>query len=537
MNKQIKQITVSWGFLLLAAVICFVPVVLGADADAGSGAQQDPITHEVSVDMMLVPIFITGPDGNPVFDLKKEDFEVKANGIPAQIAQFIQFNFQQQEEVVEEVTVDDKKIKVKQTSRAVFIIIDSVFNGYFGYRRAKTIALDIVKTSSPEDMIIVMENKAGAGPRHIAGPDESRKSIVKKIGKMKLPTGKWDRNLHLSREWNPEADTDAFDVVHNAAALENLSNKAKYMEKLAYKNQVHQFSTFLSRFKYALKTIKRPKVVFLLSEGISRAAFKNLSEEPEAEQYGKFHSAFRKTEKRVNEKNESREMRLFMDLQKIVKAINEGGSILYTINPGRARHDEEAAGEMSMRYLANESGGQYIAGSNSKKIIKKLKKTTSAYYELAFLATPDMGKTIDLKITCKRDGIKVNTFRRTERRKPYYRMDPVEKKLFALNMVTGGSWSRMVGKVVRIKYRKLRSDKTGPETATMIEVPLPNKMKGRELDLFCIRIDPKTKNVNVELLTRAVKDRANLIIKEQKDTNEFFVIIEPVFTYCVYNQV
>lgn len=523
--------------MFVFAALFFGPAALNADADAASGARQDTVTHEVSVDMMLIPIFITGPDGNPVFDLKAEDFEVYANGIPAQIAQFIEFNFHQQEEVVEEVTVENKKIQVKQPSRAVFIIIDSVFNGHFAYRRSKSIATDIINTSSPEDIIIVMENRAGAGPRHIAGPDESRKSIISKINRLRLPTGKWDKNLHLSREWNPEADSDAYDAVHNSAELENLSNKAKYMEKLAYKDQVHQFSAFLSRFKYALKTIKRPKVVFLLSEGISKAAFKNLSEDPEAEAYGKFSSAFRRTEKRVNEKNEDREMRMFMDLQKIVQAINEGGSVLYTINPGRIKADEEASGEMSMRYLAHESGGQYIAGSDTKKIIKKLKNTTSAYYELAFAATPDMGKTINLEIKCKREGIKVNTFKHTERKTPYYRMDPVEKKLFALNMVTGGSWSRMMGKVVRIKYRRLRNDNTGPETATMIEVPLPSKMKGRELDLFCIRIDPKTQNVDIELLTQTVKDRANLIIKKQNNTNEFFVIIEPVFTYCVYNQV
>ena len=534
MNKLIKK-TVILLVLLVPAVILFLgPTAPTVTADAE--AQQDPIKHEVSVDVVLVPLFITGPDGNPVFDLKKEDFEVKANGIPAEISQFIQFNFQHQQEVTEKVAKPAKKKEIKRPSRAVFIIIDSVFNGYFGYRRALDIAVDIVKASSPEDMILVMENRAGAGPKHVAGPDEDKGSIIKKIRKLKLPTGKWDKNLHLTRGWNPEADNDLFEMVHESPILEYLANKTKHMERLAYKNQIHQFSAFLTRIKYILKTIKRPKVVFLLSEGIAKAAFKDLFS-PKARVKIMTGSTLVRTEKRYNEIPEDREMRLFVDLQKIVNAINEGGSVLYTINSGKGRHDEEASGEMSMRYLAHESGGSYVAGSDTKKIIKKLKKITAAYYELAFLVTPDMGKAMDLEISCKRKGIKVNTFKHTERRKPYALMDEMEKKLFALNMVTGGSWSRLMGKVVRIKYNNLGEDKTGPENTSKIEVPLPAKMKDHELDLFSISIKPGSQEVNIQLITQEVKDKAQLVFKKQQNTNEYFVIIEPAFSLCVYNRI
>ncbi len=529
MSKLIKRLSVSWGLLFLTAALCF-PLM-------GFDAAQDPIKHKVSVDVMLVPVFVVGADGNPVFDLKKEDFEVYANGTPVEIAQFIRFDFEHQQEVLEEVMVKDKKIRVKQPSRALFLIIDSVFNSVLGYRRSKKIAIDIINNSSAEDMFIVLENRAGGGPRHIAGPDESRKDIIKKINKLKLPSGKWDKDLHLTREWNIVADSQYYDPVHNAASLENLTNMVKHSDRMAYKNQAHHFSRFLTQFKYALKTITRPKVVFLISEGIAKAAFKTLKNPEQVEDYGSFSSSLKKTEKRVSEENEFRETRFFQDLQKIVKAMNEGGTVLYTINPGKIRHDEEASGEMSLKFLAHESGGQYIAGSDAKKIVKKVRKTTAAYYELAFNATPDLGKNVDLKIKCKREGVKINTFKQTERTKPYYRMESVEKKLFALNMVTGGSWSRIMGKVVRIKYKMLRNEKSGSDTCLMIEVPLPKKMKDRRLDMFLVQIDPKTKKVHIELLTQAVKDRANFIIRKRNNTREFFVIIEPVYAYCIYNQV
>jgi hypothetical protein len=278
-------------------------------------------------------------------------------------------------------------------------------------------------------------------------------------------------------------------------------------------------------------------VVFLLSKGISKTAFKMYKESEKVPSYGKFGSALLRLPTRVNKQNEFRDQRLFHNLEQIVKAINQGGSVIYTVNPGKFDRDDEASGEMSLRYLAYESGGEYIAGSDSKNVIKKIKKTTAAYYELAFVPLPDMGKNIDIQLKCERKGTKVNTFKQTERTKPYFRMDPVEKKLFALNMVTGGSWSRMMGKVVRIKYKKLRTEKIKDETAFMIEVPLPEKMKNCQLDIFSIQIDPKNQKAEINMVTQMANSRTGLIIKKRKNKTDFFVIIEPVFAYCVYNQV
>ncbi|HLP59246.1 MAG TPA: hypothetical protein VK186_10470 [Candidatus Deferrimicrobium sp.] len=519
--------------MLMVAAICGTAPLTAS----GYEAKQDNITHKISVDVMLIPVFVVSPDGNPVFDLKKEDFALSVNGTPIEISEFVQFDFENQQELIEEVTVKTPEIEVKQPARAIFIVIDSVFNSFFGYRRAKEIAIDIINNGSPEDMFIVMENRAGGGLRHIGGPDENKKDTIKEIDKLKLPSGNWDRNLNLTREWNILADTNFYDPAEVSAGLENLSNTSRFMEKNAYKNQAHHFSDFLVQFKYALKTITRPKVVFLISEGIDKAAFSILQEPEKVAEYDDFSSALTRDEEGVDKKKAFQDPRLFKDLQEVVKAMNEGGSVLYTVNPGRIREDEEASGEMSLKFLANESGGQYIAGVDTQKIVKKVKTTTAAYYELAFTPTPEMRKNIDIEIKCKRPGVKVNSFKKTERAKPYYRMDLTEKKLFALNTVTGGDWSRIVGKVVKIKYRSLRDEKQGNEIISLLEIPLPPKMKGRELDLFYVQIDTQTKKVNIELLTQTLKDRANIIVRKRENKKDFFVIIEPVFTYCVYNQV
>ncbi|MCP5105846.1 MAG: hypothetical protein GY950_20830 [bacterium] len=532
-----KKMIVS-GLSLLLTFILFLSAALTAQTSSQpKDKKDDGITHNVSVSVMLVPVFAVDRDGNPVHDLEKEDFEIYANGAPMKITNFIRFDFDYDKEVLEEVTVKEKKEPAPTPSRAKFIIIDSVFNEFFAFRRAKKIAVDIIRNGSPDDIYIVLENRADGGIRHLGGPGTPGKELIRRINKLKLPSAKWSKSLHWCQEWNYEADFDNYDPVSASANLENLNRNKKDSERLMYKNQVHHFSQSLARFKYALKTVTRPKMVFLLSEGISRGAFKNYKASEKVEGYGKFGSALMRVEERVSQKNEARDQRLFKDLERIVRAINEGGSVLYTVNPGKVERDSEASGEMSMRYLAYESGGQYIAGSDTKKLIKRLKKATAAYYELAFIPTPDLGKKIDLKLVCKRENVTAKTFKHTTRTRPYFRMEPVEKKLFALNMVTGGSWSRIMGKVVRIKYKKYTARKQiGNQIPTKIEVPLPYKMQGRELDIFAIRIDPQTQKADIQLATHKLNEKAELVFNKRTDKNEFFVIIEPVFAYCVYNQ-
>lgn len=496
------------------------------------------ITHNVSVNLMLVPVFAVDTNGNPVLDLKKDDFVIHANNTPMEIADFIRFDFDYQKEVMEEITVKGKKVKAPQPSRAKFIIIDSVFNEFFAFKRAKTIAVDIIKNGAPDDMFIVLENRADGGLRHLGGPGMDKKTLIRQIKKLKLPSAKWSKSLHWCKEWDYEADEDNYNPISVSATLENLSRNKKDMERQAYKNQVHHFSRTLAQFKYALKTVTRPKMVFLLSEGISKAAFKNYQASEKVAGYGKFGSALLRQAPGVDKVNEFRDQRLFKDLVRIVQAINEGGSVLYTVNPGKMERDDEASGEMSMRFLAYESGGRYIAGRDTKKLVKRVKDATAAYYELAFVPTPDLGKRIELKLTCKRKGVNVNSFKQTSRSRPYFRMEPVEKKLFALNMVTGGSWSRIMGKVVRIKYKKyIARQAVENGRPAKLEIPLPLKMQGRELDIFAIRIDPRTQKADIQLATHKLSETAELIIKEQKDMQEYFVIIEPVFAYCVYNQI
>ena len=493
-------------------------------------AQEPMEKHKISVDAMLIPVFAVDLKGNPVFDLEKEEFKLFVNNKPIEIMSLLRFTFEEDMEVEKTVKVKRKIIAKERTERFIFIIMDSVFNSFHGYRRSKKIAEGIIKNASTEDIFIVLENVGTGGLKYISGPEKDSNKIIKKIRQLKVPTSKWDRSLFLTRPWNDMADTQEFQPRYDA-----VQRNRKYMQKLLYKQQVKHFSKNLKQFKYALKTIVKPKIVFLISEGIAKNAFKTgyalIDRSPS------YSVSVLKPEKTFKDEKNFFDRQLFKYLKDMVTTINEGGCVFYTVNPGKFERDEGASGEMSLRYLASEGGGKYIAGSDTKNIISHVKKTTAAYYELAFMTDDNMRDKLNIKVKCKRKGIKLHTFDKTEKGKTYEHMDTLEKKLFAFNIVTGGSWSRMVGKVVRVKYKKNKNEKIGEEKSNWIDVKIPDPIKNRELDIIVLHYDPETKKSEIYLKTKLVGDNLNLDVKRKKFMKNFFVIIEPNSVFCIYNEV
>jgi hypothetical protein len=315
-------------------------------------------------------------------------------------------------------------------------------------------------------------------------------------------------------------------------------------ERQRYQHQVRYFTHVLSQFKYALKTIDRPKIVFLISEGIALGAFRakvntRAPHSDESGVSGGFASILTKNEPTVFDQNSIYSAFMLKYLVDVVRAINNGGSVLYTINPRRMNdiNDDERSGEMSLRYMAAESGGKYFAGAKPKKIIEGIKKTTAAYYEVFFQVVPDMGSNMKIKIDCNRKGVHVHSLVHSEKNRPYLRMETVQKKIFALNVVKGGSWSRMVGKVMRVKYKRSQAKKGEKKSSITLNIPLPKVMKNRKVDIFLVRQDPKTQKTRIDLAGSKLADMAVIKLKPMKKIDQYFVIIEPTAPYCIYNKI
>jgi len=519
---------------------------------------QEPLKYKVLVNVMAVPIFVVDTNGNPVFDLKKEELQLYVNEKSVDILEFKRYEFSHDRKIKEEVEAEETgKISQPAQDRVLFIILDTMFNSLTGFRRSKEIAINLIKEGLPGDRFIILENNPSGGLKYIGGSENDKKELIKKIKKLCTSPEKWSNSMYSSRLLSRNVDYDPHtDPRLETGAWETLRNLTINSERQRYQHQVRYFSHVLSQFKYALKTIDKPKIVFFISEGIALGAFRVALANERGSMESKemifdrsnkslssaekgFYSILNKDEDTVFDQNKIYSAFTLKYLVDVVKSINYGGSVLYTINPTRTDdiNDDEASGEMSLRYLASESGGKYFAGSKPKEIIERVKKTTAAYYEVFFSVLPDMGSDMNIQVECQRKGVRVHSLIHSERNRPYLKMEPVQKKIFALNVATGGNWSRMVGRVMKVKYKKTKTDKKGDENIYTINIPLPKVMQDQRVDMFSIRMDQETQKTDVDFISGEVKDVVNLKIKPRKGKNQFFVIIEPTTPYCIYNKI
>ena len=152
-------------------------------------------------------------------------------------------------------------------------------------------------------------------------------------------------------------------------------------------------------------------------------------------------------------------------------------------------------------------------------------------------ATPELGENFRIKIKCKRKGVKINTLGYGEKPRPYAEMKEPLKKLFALNVVLGGSWSRMVGKVQRVVCRKIGETPKKKITIKKIDVNIIKALQNRNLDIFVLNVHPVTLKAAIDLFQRKVGEKETIEVEAQTGRKQFVVIVEPEKSHCIFTQV
>ncbi len=491
-------------------------------------SNNDQLKYNIEVNAQVIPFFAVDKEGNPVFDIEEKDIELFINKKTHPFASFSQYKFHSEQPLSKSLTVDKTEIFPE---RFVFIIIDKIFNSEEGLRRSKTIVTEIIKRSSAKDAFVLLLNTPGSGLRYLLGPEKDIEKLSQAIEKISLQmegntalleanrrlrraklqiTGFLDASTTLSASRDKFAGSSYGEATYRERQMA-LSDVG--IAKLVLKQNLKIFNRALVSLSYALRTITSSKIVYLISEGIPIGMLKGDSPI-------------------------STDIIFYFDLLKTTaKVINFGGSILNVINPSKIQlmDYDYYSGKQSLKYLAEESGGKYFGGSDINQIIKRVNMSTAAYYELTFITDGLDKEKMKIKIKCKKPGIKIHSIIHCAKNVPYSKMEQLQKKLFALNIITEGSWSRMVGKVDKIKFKRLKSK---DKMVRNIILRIPKTMINKLSDIYFIHLDPISMQADIEISNRKLNEEETLKIKiSDKQRKHFFVIIEPTNTACLYNAI
>lgn len=487
-------------FTLLLTVMFSLLFVLTGQEQAQTNKEE--LSYEVDVDAQLIPIFAVDKDGNPVYDLKPEDFELFTDGKPTEIISFNYYKVETSEKTEEQPDAQPPK----SPERLNFIIIDSIASNRTVMPQAVEVVTRIINKASPGDGFVLMESRIDRGIQYVIGPEKDKAKLFNALKQIE--------NNFFGRE--TEVDPTAVrkmsgyqggGQMNNSSILTmreftNAMSKAE-IEKKLYLNDIRVFSESIQQLKFALKTIPLPKTFFLISAG----------------PLGTERSA-------IN-------MNAYKQLIKAAEAINLGGSMLYIINPMVAGNLQE---RNAFKFMTDSVNGKFIYGQDFDNVVEQVKKSTSAYYELAFYSDNKPDHVCKVEVKCKRNDVSLVSIGYSEKSKPYRRMNPTEKELFALSVINRGSWSRLVAKIGSIPFTKIKESKSKKEP-NIIQLNVPPFMRNRKLDVFIVHVNPETLAAEFEFQQKLMTDTETIEVLPRKKKDAYFVIIEPIIPVCIYNKI
>ena len=145
-----------------------------------------------------------------------------------------------------------------------------------------------------------------------------------------------------------------------------------------------------------------------------------------------------------------------------------------------------------------------------------------------------MGKKHSIEIICRKKGARLFYIRSTREATPYREMPQLQKQLFVLNVVDGGSWSKRMANIIKIPYRTInRTD----NLKTTISIDMPIHLQNKMADIYLLNKQIGFKENLFKIFKRRLKSKEIFEVELKKGYQNYFIIIEPHSHQCLYNQV
>lgn len=184
-----KRVLLVAAVLLLGAPSASIP---GPQSDLPQAKGQAALQHEVTVALKLVQVYVTDKKGNPVTDLRKEEFVLYDNKDQRTITEFENHTLalpRNERQPVTPTPVMAEKAPAPPAplmSRSFFFLFDLVFADQGGFRLGREAAIRYLETSlKPEDQVAVLSFTGGRSLNVLHRPDGEQaeaKRAIEAIG-------------------------------------------------------------------------------------------------------------------------------------------------------------------------------------------------------------------------------------------------------------------------------------------------------------------------------------------------------------------
>jgi len=390
--------------------------------------QLKPLEHKVTVELVVVEVFVTDKEGNFVDNLAKEDFEIYEDGKQVKIQYFAVVK--PEKEIPKEI-VSEKIIETKMPHRPkkmkLVILFDSInTNRIYLTRQWPEIQKMFKALFDKVEEIMIMELNRSSGARVIQ-PFTSDKNLLSRIISEYLGDLWIDIERKFSERQIKELEIEMMKkpeerIINNPYDLTDaLKEEAKYFRRLRLADS---FSAFLAAVNY-IRIFEGIKSVLLISDGFHLESERGVGSRDASESFVKIFDPFKLFGgKKYFEQHEA--------FAKFLELINEEMIIFYSFSPKGIKpsfYEADSVGWKNMQFtglgfteerrqwsrerysvekIAEETGGLYLDGEKKyENIVKEVGRDLTHFYDLSYTPPKRVRKTgyhkIDVKV--KKPGL------------------------------------------------------------------------------------------------------------------------------------
>jgi len=358
--------------------------------------QEKPLEHEVTVELVIVEVFVTDKQGNFVDNLTKDDFEIFEDGKKVKIQYFAVVTPEQvilgEKEVVEKAK-EKVKPPIPQKMRLV-ILFDCINTNRFYLESQWPRIQEMFKALSDKvEETMIMELSREAGMRVIQ-PFTSEKNLLAD-GIHKFRVDKWKE---VDQEARESLILDLQEAVRGGFMFSagHIIEAIREEEKVIRRGRLaDSFSAFLAAVNY-IRRFEGIKSVLVVSDGLHLKKDIVRIFDP----FGLFGG------KKYFDQREA--------FEKFLELINEEKLIFYAFSPKPSVKTAFDPGQWArelytLQEIAEETGGVHLRGQKKyENFIKELGRDLNYFYDISYAPPAKRKKEYHkIEVRVKKPGLKV----------------------------------------------------------------------------------------------------------------------------------
>lgn len=519
-----------------------VPVVYALmvlSVQAFATAQEPPsasnVGESIDVEIKVVPFYAVDGDGKPVFDLKRDEVEIRVDGKPVSLDTFdappaapSQQATAPEAPRTKQAGTDGSHPGPRQR-RHVVLFFDVAFSRVPGFQKAQTFAQKMIEDAPEQDYLYLLVHDFKSGLKQELGPitaDAAGKAkMIEHIRRMKPEIGQLDAHaegrVDLYKSGSPKQKGMTMDqnTAINAALR---TNSQAQLEGTA-----RSLSKSIELVTAQFERIHEPKVLVYLAQsmdpglywvgsdvalqfGASASSWQHIN----SYQYRGLHGLY---DKPLRDLADTGAMSLFVDLD-----------------------ERDGSSQSSLQHMALNGGGLYLGGVDATQAVRRAENATAAYYEAGFYLTEQTRTASRAKIdvVIHRPGVQTFSAGALKVHETWRGLTEEARRLLIVDLIEGDAGAQRARGNVRLAYSNLPGNILGRSDAgrTLLryEAGWPQELAGHKVEIYNVVLEPTSRagSPNVLRFDRKATsvDQAGAIEVEVPDKAQFLwgiVAVEP----------